>query len=76
MVESFSANDQVIYVVNENFRDPNKPYFDRVLLKGGGDAEAAARATIQTGESITAGTSASSPNCFGVWRMKIIRASS
>jgi peptide/nickel transport system substrate-binding protein len=50
VVESFSANDQVTYVVNENYRHPNKPYFDRVLLKGGGDAQAAARATIQTGE--------------------------
>jgi peptide/nickel transport system substrate-binding protein len=50
VVESFSANDQVTYVINENYREPNKPYFERVLLKGGGDAQAAARATIQTGE--------------------------
>lgn len=49
-VEEFSANDQVIYVMNENYREPNKPFFDRVLLKGGGDAAAAARATLQTGE--------------------------
>ena len=50
VVESFSANDQVIYVANPNYRDATKPYFERVLLKGGGDAQAAARATIQTGE--------------------------
>lgn len=50
VVESFSANDQVTYVMNENYREPNKPYFSRVLLKGGGDAQAAARASIQTGE--------------------------
>ncbi len=50
VVEEFSANDQVTYVMNENFREPTKPYFERVLLKGGGDAQAAARATIQTGE--------------------------
>lgn len=50
IVEEFSANDQVTYVINENYRFPNKPYFSRVLLKGGGDAQAAARATIQTGE--------------------------
>lgn len=49
-VESFSANDQVTYVMNENYREPNKPYFERILLKGGGDAQAAARASIQTGE--------------------------
>lgn len=50
IVEEFSANDQVTYVINENYRHPNKPYFDRVLLKGGGDAQSAARASIQTGE--------------------------
>ncbi|MBA3378197.1 MAG: peptide ABC transporter substrate-binding protein [Chloroflexota bacterium] len=49
-VESFNVNDQAIYVVNENYREPNKPYFERVLLKGGGDAASAARAVIQTGE--------------------------
>ncbi len=49
-VESFSANDQVTYVINEHYRHENKPFFDRVLLKGGGDAAAAARATLQTGE--------------------------
>ncbi len=50
VVESFSANDQVVYVMNENYREPNKPFFSRVLLKGGGDATAAARASIQLGE--------------------------
>lgn len=50
IVDEFSANDQVTYVMNENYRFPNKPYFDRVLLKGGGDAQSAARASIQTGE--------------------------
>jgi peptide/nickel transport system substrate-binding protein len=49
-VESFSVNDQVVYAVNENYREANKPYFAKVTLKGGGDAASAARATIQTGE--------------------------
>jgi peptide/nickel transport system substrate-binding protein len=49
-VESFSPNDQVIYVINENYRDPNKPFFSRVNLKGGGDAASAARAVLQTGD--------------------------
>lgn len=49
-VEDFQANDQVTYVMNEYYREENKPYFDRVLLKGGGDAAAAARAVLQTGE--------------------------
>lgn len=50
VVESFEPNDQGTFVVNENYREPNKPFFDRVLLKGGGDAASAARAVIQTGE--------------------------
>ncbi|MDP9369282.1 MAG: ABC transporter substrate-binding protein, partial [Chloroflexota bacterium] len=49
-VESFSPNDQVIYQANPNYRDPNKPYFATVNLKGGGDAASAARAVLQTGE--------------------------
>ncbi len=49
-VETFTPNDQAIYVINENYRDPNKPYFERVNLKGGGDAASAARAVLQTGD--------------------------
>jgi peptide/nickel transport system substrate-binding protein len=49
-IESFSPNDQATYVINENYRDPNKPYFETVNLKGGGDAASAARAVLQTGE--------------------------
>ena len=44
------VNDQVIYVINENYREPNKPYFERVAIKGGGDAVSAARAVMQTGD--------------------------
>ncbi len=49
-VESFTPNDQIIFVPNEHYREPNKPYFSRVQLKGGGDGAAAARAIMQTGE--------------------------
>jgi peptide/nickel transport system substrate-binding protein len=49
-VESFTPNDQVTYVINENYRDPNKPFFSKVILKGGGDAASAARAVLQTGD--------------------------
>ena len=49
-VESLTENDQVIYVVNENYREPNKPFFERVNLKGGGDASSAAQAVLQTGD--------------------------
>ncbi|MCO5225075.1 MAG: peptide ABC transporter substrate-binding protein [Thermomicrobiales bacterium] len=50
VVESFTPNDQGIYVINENYREPNKPYFGKILLKGGGDAVAAGRAVLQTGD--------------------------
>ena len=50
VVESFTPNDTIIYVPNENYREPNKPFFSRVTVKGGGDAAAAARAVVQTGE--------------------------
>jgi peptide/nickel transport system substrate-binding protein len=49
-VESFAPDDQVVYVVNDNYREPNKPYFAKVNLKGGGDAASAARAVLQTGD--------------------------
>lgn len=49
-VETFKENDQVIYVINENYREPNKPYFARVNLKGGGDAASAAQAVLQIGD--------------------------
>jgi peptide/nickel transport system substrate-binding protein len=49
-LEEISPNDQVTFVVNENYREPNKPFFSNVLIKGGGDAAAAARAVLQTGE--------------------------
>ncbi|MDQ2683979.1 MAG: ABC transporter substrate-binding protein, partial [Chloroflexota bacterium] len=50
VVSSFSANDQVIYEANPNFREPNKPFFQTVNLKGGGDAVSAAQAVLQTGD--------------------------
>lgn len=50
VVDSFSVNDQVMYSANPNYREPAKPFFASVLLKGGGEASAAARAVLQTGE--------------------------
>lgn len=49
-VDSFKENDQVIYVINENYREPNKPYFATINLKGGGEASSAAQAVLQTGD--------------------------
>ncbi|MCB0172716.1 MAG: peptide ABC transporter substrate-binding protein [Anaerolineae bacterium] len=49
-VADFKANDVVVYDINENYRDPDKPYFSQVIFKGGGDAAAAARSVLETGE--------------------------
>jgi len=49
-VESFTENDQVVYVQNDNYREPNKPFFQKVNLKGGGDSTSAAQAVLQTGD--------------------------
>ncbi|HYH12826.1 MAG TPA: ABC transporter substrate-binding protein [Thermomicrobiales bacterium] len=50
VIESFSPNDLAVYAINENYREPNKPYFSRVQFKGGGDAVSSARAVVQTAE--------------------------
>jgi peptide/nickel transport system substrate-binding protein len=49
-VDSFTPNDQAVFVANENYREANKPFFSRVVFKGGGDAVSAGRAVVQTGE--------------------------
>jgi len=49
-VKEFRPGDVVVYEMNENFREPDKPYFAQVEMKGGGDATTAARAVLQTGE--------------------------
>ena len=46
----FKPGDLVTAVLNGSYHMPNKPFFDRVELKGGGDAVSAARAVLQTGE--------------------------
>src|SRR5579859_4051526 len=49
-VETFRPGDLVVYSVNEYYREPNKPAFSQVQIKGGGDATSAARAVLETGE--------------------------
>ena len=49
-MESFTENDQVVYVQNDNYREANKPFFQKVNLKGGGDSTSAAQAVLQTGD--------------------------
>ncbi len=49
-VVEFKPGDVVVYEINKDYWQDGKPYFDRVELKGGGDATSAARAVLQTGE--------------------------
>jgi peptide/nickel transport system substrate-binding protein len=49
-VETFRPGDLVVYSINEYYREPSKPAFEQVQLKGGGDAVSAARAVLETGE--------------------------
>jgi peptide/nickel transport system substrate-binding protein len=46
----FKPGDLIRGEINPDYHMPNRPYFDTVELKGGGDAVSAARAIIQTGE--------------------------
>ncbi|MGJ3250083.1 MAG: peptide ABC transporter substrate-binding protein [Elainellaceae cyanobacterium] len=50
-VTEFRPGDTVVYEPNPNFREAEKPFFQRVELKGGGDATSAARAVLQTGDA-------------------------
>jgi peptide/nickel transport system substrate-binding protein len=49
-VTEFRTNDVIQMEANPNYRDPAKPAFATVTFKGGGDAEAAGRAVLETGE--------------------------
>ncbi|MGE5270092.1 MAG: peptide ABC transporter substrate-binding protein [Thiohalocapsa sp.] len=46
----FKPGDIVRGERNPHYHEPNRPYFDTIEMKGGGDAVSAARAVIQTGE--------------------------
>ena len=49
-VTEFKANDVISMEANPMYRDPAKPSFATVTFKGGGDAAAAARTVLETGE--------------------------
>ncbi|MBI1777080.1 MAG: peptide ABC transporter substrate-binding protein [Proteobacteria bacterium] len=48
--KDFKPGDLVAGEINTNYHMPNRPYFDSIEMKGGGDAVSAARAVLQTGE--------------------------
>jgi peptide/nickel transport system substrate-binding protein len=49
-IVDFRPGDMIRGEKNPNYHMPNRPYFDAVEVKGGGDAPSAARAVLQTGE--------------------------
>ncbi len=53
---SFKPADSLSAELNPNYHVPNRPHFDRLEVKAGGDATSAARAVLQTGEYDYAGT--------------------
>jgi len=50
LFKDFKPGDLVTGTINPNYHQANKPYFDAIEMKGGGDAVSAARAVLQTGE--------------------------
>ncbi len=46
----FKPGDMVRGTINMDYHEPNRPHFDSIEMKGGGDAVSAARAVMQTGE--------------------------
>ena len=46
----FRAGDVIRAELNPNYHVPNRPYFDRLEIKCGGDSAGTARAVLQTGE--------------------------
>jgi peptide/nickel transport system substrate-binding protein len=50
LIQDFKPGDVLTLIPNPNYREPNKPAFTQVSIKGGGDATSAGRAVLQTGE--------------------------
>ncbi len=50
VVTDFRTNDVIQMAANENYREAGKPAFATLTFKGGGDATAAGRAVMETGE--------------------------
>ncbi|MEM8802189.1 MAG: peptide ABC transporter substrate-binding protein [Pseudomonadota bacterium] len=50
VVTEFRTNDVIVFEANELYREEGKPAFAKMTLKGGGEAAAAGRAVLETGE--------------------------
>lgn len=43
--------NKIVYTANPYFRDPDKPYFGKIELRGGGTVDEAARQVLQSGDA-------------------------
>lgn len=50
-VKDFKPNDIVVYEINDQYRDPSKPYFKTVQIKTVADSAISARAACETGDA-------------------------
>ena len=50
VLSEFKPNEEVVYTANETYREPNKPYFSSLVLRGGGEAVTSAQAVTVNGE--------------------------
>ncbi|HZP96280.1 MAG TPA: peptide ABC transporter substrate-binding protein [Candidatus Limnocylindria bacterium] len=50
-VKDFKPNDIVLYEINDQYRDKDKPYFKTVQIKTVNDSATAARGTCETGDA-------------------------
>lgn len=65
---SFNPGDLVKGKINPDYHMPNRPYFDTIEVKGGGDAVSAARAVLQTGDTTSPGTCRSRTRFSSAWK--------
>ena len=49
-ITDFVPGERIRGAANSDYHEPNRPFFDAIEVKGGGDAVSAARAVMQTGE--------------------------
>ena len=74
--KDFKPGDLVAGVINPNYHMENRPHFDAIEMKGGGDAVSAARAVLQTGEFDFAWNMQVEDEILSAWRRAARAASS
>ena len=63
MFVDFKPGDLVRGEINPDYHMPNRPYFDTIEMKGGGDAVSAAAPCCRPANTTTPGTCRSRTRC-------------